>query len=328
MIRTETIPCNLCGSKDSTFLFEARDRLHGIEGTFSYVRCSKCGLVYMNPQVVPEETGKIYPSDYAPHSTAAKDAAGGIRLLYNRLMKTPLLAQLVKWVTNVKIINSISNRLDQKSRILDIGCGAGGFLNRVKTEKGCEVFGVDISEAAVDAAQNSFGLDIFKGTITEAPFEDASFDVITAWWYLEHVPDPQATAARMSSLLKKNGHCIIGIPNFESFNAKCFKDKWYHLDCPRHLCIWTPSAIKRLLEQYGLTVTRIIYDKTPWGLRGSLQYSLFGDNINPKHRNRIRQSLFLWMLLLPWTILVSLLKKSDIIVVYAKKTMDEPDRAT
>jgi 2-polyprenyl-3-methyl-5-hydroxy-6-metoxy-1,4-benzoquinol methylase len=323
MIRTKKISCNLCGSKDSQFLFEARDRLHGTEGTFRYVQCPECGLVYMNPQVSQEDIAKLYPSDYAPHSTTTKGTAATIRSLYNRLIKTPVIAQLVKWITNVKIINSIYSRLDQNSRVLDIGCGAGAFLNRVKTEKGCEVFGVDISEAAVKAAKDSFNLDIFKGTITEAPLEDSSFDVITAWWYLEHIPDPQVTAARISSLLKRNGHCIIGVPNFESFNAKTFKDKWYHLDCPRHLCIWTPSAMKRLLEQHGLTVTRVIYDKTPWGLRGSLQYVLLSDNINPKHRNRIRQSLFLWMLLLPWTILVSLLKKSDIIVVYAEKNMDE-----
>ena len=320
MIRTEKISCNLCGSKNFTFLFEARDRLHGIEGTFSYVRCSECGLVYMNPQVVPEDIGELYPSDYAPHSTTAKGSAATIRSLYNQLMKIPVSAQFIRWVTNVKISNDIYRRLNQNSRVLDIGCGAGAFLNRVKTEKGCEVYGVDISEAAVDAAKNSFGLNIFKGTIVEAPFEKGSFDVVTAWWYLEHVPDPDATAARISSLLKPDGYCIIGVPNFESFNAKGFKDRWYHLDCPRHLCIWTPSAMKRLLEQHDLTVTKIIYDKTPWGLRGSLQYSFFGDNINPKHHNKIRQSLFLWMLLLPWTIIVSLLKKSDIIVVYAKKT--------
>jgi SAM-dependent methyltransferase len=313
----------LCGSKDSAFLFEARDRLHGIGGTFSYVRCSECGLVYMNPQVVPEDTGKLYPSDYAPHSTAAKGSAAAIRSLYNWLMKIPVIAQFIRWVTNVKITNDIYRLLGQNSRILDIGCGAGAFLNRVKTEKDCEVYGIDISEAAVEAAKDSFGLDILKGSIAGAPFEDGSFDVITAWWYLEHIPDPRATAARISSLLKRNGYCIIGVPNFESFNAKVFKNKWYHLDCPRHLCIWTPSAMKRLMEQHGLMVTRIIYDKTPWGLLGSLQYSLFGDNINPKHRNRIRQSFLLWMLLLPWTILVSLLKKSDIIVIYAKKTIGE-----
>jgi ubiquinone/menaquinone biosynthesis C-methylase UbiE len=323
MIRTEKITCNLCGSKDSMYLFEAKDRLHGIGGMFSYVRCSECGLVYMNPQIVPEDTGKLYPSDYAPHSTAVKGVAAGIRSLYNRLMKTPVIAQFIRWVTNVKITNDIYHQLDQNSQILDIGCGAGAFLNRVKTENSCKIYGIDISEAAVETAKNSFGLDIFKGTITEAPFEDNSFDVITAWWYLEHISDPHATAARISSLLKPNGYCIIGVPNFESFNAKVFKDKWYHLDCPRHLCIWTPSAMKRLLEQDGLSVIKIIYDKTPWGLRGSLQYSLFGDNINPKHRNKIRQSLLLWMLLLPWTILISLLKKSDIIVVYAIKTMDE-----
>jgi len=323
MIRMEKISCNLCGSKDSTFLFETKDRLHGIGGTFCYVRCSECGLVYMNPQVVPEDTGKLYPSDYAPHSTAAKGSTAGIRSLYNRLMKIPTIAQFIRWVTNVKITNDIYRRLDKNSRILDIGCGAGAFLNRVKTEKGCEVYGIDISEAAVEAAKNTFGLDIFKGTISEAPFEKASFDVITAWWYLEHVPDPQATAARISTFLKPNGYCIIGVPNFNSFNAKVFKDKWYHLDCPRHLCIWTLSAMKRLLEQHCLTVTKTIHDKTPWGLRGSLQYALFGDNINPKHRNTIRRSLLLWMLLLPWTILVSLLKKSDIIIVYAKKFVDK-----
>jgi 2-polyprenyl-3-methyl-5-hydroxy-6-metoxy-1,4-benzoquinol methylase len=323
MIRTEKILCNLCGSKNSTFLFEASDRLHGIEGTFSYVRCPECGLVYMKPQVVPEDIGKLYPSDYAPHTTAAKGSAATIRSLHKQFMKIPVIAQFIRWVTNVKISNDIYRRLNQNSRILDIGCGAGAFLNRVKTEKGCKVYGVDISEAAVDAAKNSFGLNIFKGTIIEAPFEDSSFDVVTAWWYLEHVPDPHATAARISSLLKPDGHCIIGVPNFESFNAKGFKDKWYHLDCPRHLCIWTPSAMKRLLAQHSLTVTKIIYDKTPWGLRGSLQYSFFGDNINPKHQNKIRQSLFLWMLLLPWTIIVSLLKKSDIIVVYAKKAMHQ-----
>lgn len=324
MIRTEKISCNLCGSKDSTFLFEARDRLHGIEGTFSYVRCPMCGLVYMNPQVVPEDIERLYPSDYAPHSTAAKGAAAVIRSSYNRLMKAPVISQFIRWVTNVKITNDVYRQLDENSRILDVGCGAGAFLNRVKAEKGCKVYGVDISEAAVETAKNSFGLDIFKGTIAEAPFKDGSFDVITAWWYLEHVPDPHATAAKISSLLKNDGFCIIGVPNYESFNAKVFKDKWYHLDCPRHLCIWTPSSMKRLLEQHNLTVIKIIYDKTPWGLRGSLQYLLFDDNINPKYRNRIRQSLLLWMLLLPWTILVSLLKKSDIIVVHAKKRWIEP----
>ncbi len=319
MIRTQKVPCNLCSSTESTFLFDARDRLHGIAGTFTYVRCRQCGLVYMNPQVVPEDTEKLYPADYAPHSKKAKGIGSRIASLYNRISKIPIIGYFPKQLMNVKIADTIYRSLNQQSRILDIGCGAGAFLNSLRTDKGCEVYGVDISEAALKETKSSFGLDIFKGAITEAPFPEAHFDIITAWWYLEHISDPQTTIAKISSLLKQNGYFIIGVPNFNSFNARHFKAKWYHLDCPRHLCIWTPRAITRLLENHGLAVTKIIYDKTPWGLLGSLQYLLYGDNINPKYRNRLRQSFLLWMLLLPWTILMSLLKKSDIIVVYAKK---------
>jgi len=328
MIRTQKVPCNLCSSTESAFLFDARDRLHGIGDIFTYVRCKECGLVYMNPQVVPEDIEKLYPADYAPHTTTGKRTGSGIRSLQNKIMKTPVIGRLLKGVTNVKIADTIYRSLNQRSRILDVGCGAGSFLNSLRTDKGCEVYGVDISEAAVGEAKSSFGLDIFKGTITEAPFPAAHFDIITAWWYLEHISDPQTTIAKISSLLKQNGHCIIGVPNYESFNAKHFKDKWYHLDCPRHLCIWTPRAITRLLENHGLAVSKIIYDKTPWGLLGSLQYLLYGDNLNPKYRNRLRKSFLLWILLLPWTILMSLLKKSDIIVVYARKGTGEPANDT
>lgn len=328
MIRTQKVPCNLCCSTESIFLFEARDRLHGIAGTFTYVRCTECGLVYMNPQAVPEDTEKLYPADYAPHSKKAKGIGSRITSLYNRISKIPVIGYFPKQLMNVKVAGNIYRNLNKKSRILDVGCGSGAFLNSLKNDKGCEVYGVDISEAALEQAKSSFGLDIFKGTITEAPFPEAHFDIITAWWYLEHISDPHTTIAKISSLLKNNGYCIIGVPNYESFNARHFKDKWYHLDCPRHLCIWTPRAITRLLENHGLAVTKIIYDKTPWGLLGSLQYLLYGDNLNPKYRNRLRQSFSLWILLLPWTILMSLLKKSDIIVVYARKGTAEPANDT
>ncbi len=327
MIRTEEVPCNLCGCTDSVFLFEARDRLHGIGDTFTYVKCRECGLVYMNPQVVAEDIEKLYPSDYAPHSVTTKGLTR-IRSLKNHLLKTPVIARFLRYITNVKIVNSVYRELSGQSRVLDIGCGAGAFLNSVKIDKGCEVYGVDISENAVRQAKTTFGLDIFEGDITQAPLPDSSFDVVTAWWYLEHISDPRVTARKISELLKPNGYCIIGVPNFDGINAKCFRDKWYHLDCPRHLCIWTPDTMKRLLEEYGLTVTATIYDKTPWGLLGSLQYSLFGDNINPKYRNRLVRSILLWMLLLPWTMLVSLLRRSDIIVVYARKTVGKSAEVT
>jgi SAM-dependent methyltransferase len=222
-------------------------------------------------------------------------------------------------ITNVKIVAPVYRTLNPQSRLLDVGCGTGAFLNSIKIDKGCEVYGVDMSDAAVRSAKDSFDLDIFRGTIAQAPFPCEYFDVVTAWWYLEHVHNPNEAVAKMSAVLKEDGYCVIGVPNSDGLFAKFFKDKWYHLDCPRHLCIWSVGTITRLLARHGLSITKIMHDKTPWGLLGSLQYLFYGDNINPKWRDRLRQSRLLWMLLLPWTVLISLVRKSDIIVVYARK---------
>ena len=325
MAGTREVPCNLCGSRDCTVLFTAKDRLHGLEGRFTYVQCNQCSLVYMNPQVIPEDAGQLYPRDYAPHAGTSNKRRSTVRSMRSKIGGVPILGSCLRMILNVKIARHIWRMLDQDSRVLDVGCGAGAFLNEVRRAKACEVQGIDISEAAVRRAKESYNLDIFHGNITDAPYPPNHFDLITAWWYLEHVPNLNAVVSKMTELLRDDGHCVIGVPNHHSLQARRFKDKWYHLDCPRHLCIFTPGAIRRLLAAHGLSVTKIVYDKTPWGLLGSLQYAIYGDNVNPKHRNRIRQSLVLWIILLPWTIVMSLLVKSDIMVVYARKGTSATD---
>ena len=318
-IETSEVVCPLCGSDEVTGLFEAVDRLHGIGGRFCYVRCRQCGLVYMNPQVVPESVGLLYPESYAPHANKSKTSRPALMSLRDGLHKIPLVGTELKRWTDARVMAPLFRRLSAGCRLLDVGCGSGAFLDAVRAETGCEVHGVDVSTKAVETARTLYGVEVFEGPVTEAPFPDASFDAITAWWYLEHVANPQEALAAMSRLLKPGGTCVLGVPNFDSVFARRFKDKWYHLDCPRHLCIWSPATMRRLLEAHGLAVTRIFHDRSPWGLLGSLQYWRYGDNANPKYRNRIRQSALLWLLLLPLTMVVSLLRRSDIIVVYARK---------
>jgi 2-polyprenyl-3-methyl-5-hydroxy-6-metoxy-1,4-benzoquinol methylase len=308
MVKTRVVSCNLCQSNDFTFLCNAKDRLHGVEGEFNYVKCNECGLIYMNPQVVPEDIGRLYPADYAPHySGNQKGRFGLLSVLWNYLM------------TMAKIKKVVYNTLNNQSKVLDVGCGSGAILNGIKKRTGCQVYGVDISENAVQSAKKLFGIDVFKGDIKEVSWPGNSFDVITAWQYLEHVNDPNQNVEKMSQLLKNNGWLILGVPNFDSFNARHFKDKWYPLDCPRHLCIWTPETMTMLLQKYGLTVTDIVYDITPWGLIGSLQYFFYDDNLNPRTKNRFANSRLLLALLFPWTLLLSLSKQSDVIIVYAQK---------
>ena len=123
----------------------------------------------------------------------------------------------------------------------------------------------------------------------------------------------------MASMLKQDGHCVIGIPNIDSFNARTFGNKWYHLDCPRHLHIYSPDTIAKLLDKTGFDVRSIFFHKAPWGLFHSIRLRFGNDEVPLKNRKRLMCSSMLKRILLPWTILLALLKKADIIVVHARR---------
>jgi len=178
---------------------------------------------------------------------------------------------------------------------------------------------VDISKIAAKTAWENYGIDVFTGTILESPSPHDFFDVVTAWSYLEHVNNPSEVLLKISSLLKNDGLCVISTPNFDSLNAKLFKEKWYHLDCPRHLYIYTPKTAKGLLEKSGLSVKKITYDKSSKGVLGSLQYYFYGNNYDDNHRNRIRRSSLLKKIVSPWTRIAALVRQSDTMVICAEK---------
>jgi 2-polyprenyl-3-methyl-5-hydroxy-6-metoxy-1,4-benzoquinol methylase len=297
------IPCNLCGSTEHRFLFNGKDRLHGKSGIFSYVMCERCGLVYMNPQISLKDLADFYPNNYAPHQS-----------------KTSKLGQSEKKIRKKSLLPEyILRSLNENTVLLDVGCGNGKFLDEIKKITNTQVCGLDISKTAVETAKENFNLDIFHGIVTESPYENNSFDLITAWQYLEHVHHPLEVLQKFHRLLKPNGICMIRIPNFNSMNAKIFKNKWYALDCPRHLYIYTPETINKLMEKASFVVTGISHDKSSKNLLNSLQYFFYGDNYNPKYRDKIKNIPIIKSIISPITRIFALLKKSDNIMVSAKK---------
>lgn len=304
-----TVACDLCGSHDCERLFEAKDRLHGTPGVFTYVRCVRCGLVYMNPRIVPEDLARIYPDDYGPHQTAGKARRSG-RALTAELKRIPFAC-------------SLCAELTAGSRLLDVGCGAGAFLSLMHKATGCVVCGVDNSEAAVTAARQMYGIEVFHGTLPEAPFADGSFDAITAWSFLEHVPNPRQVVRKISQLLKPGGRCIIGVPNVASFNARVFGDRWYHLDCPRHLHLFSPDTLSRLMTENGLAVDGIAFDKSARSLVQSIRYRFSDDNIPLRRRRKGAGASLLKAALRPGAMLLAWLKQSDVMIVRAHRRCGE-----
>jgi 2-polyprenyl-3-methyl-5-hydroxy-6-metoxy-1,4-benzoquinol methylase len=99
--------------------------------------------------------------------------------------------------------------------LLDVGCATGSFLS-VAQAKGWECRGVEVSEFAAAEARKRTGAEIFCGKLEDAPFGDGTFDVITMWDLLEHLPEPLLGLEQARRLLKPSGLLLVNTPNENS----------------------------------------------------------------------------------------------------------------
>jgi 2-polyprenyl-3-methyl-5-hydroxy-6-metoxy-1,4-benzoquinol methylase len=266
--RTEPVRCPLCGSSESRLFVTAGDRLHGTPGDYRYVRCV-CGLVYQNPRIIEADIATLYPArDYEPYQAAGD--TGPATGLKGRVRDVPLLGRFLRETIAVAGVGyRVAERLPSGARWLDVGCGNGEYLARLRARYAIEGVGVDFNPAAVAAAR-TLGLETYEGTVHTAPLAAGSFEVVSAWWVLEHVPDPRSDVRRIAELLRPGGVFLASVPNYRSVNARLFGRRWYQLDAPRHLTIWTPAVLARLLAEHGFTLERVAHDRAPWGLVRSL----------------------------------------------------------
>jgi 2-polyprenyl-3-methyl-5-hydroxy-6-metoxy-1,4-benzoquinol methylase len=302
MARTQEINCNLCGHTDAVFCFHGEDRLHGFAGTFTYVRCAHCGLTYMNPQICLEDLPLFYPKDYGPHLAKSSEQA------------KPIIKK-----KRLPLPENILGQLTHSSQVLDIGCGNGKFLYSLQQATQCQVYGLDISANAAAVAQDTYGLRIDQGTLFDAPYAEEQFDLIVAWHYIEHVVDPMSIFQKVVALLKPGAWFCLMTPNIASFTARLFRDKWFSLDCPRHLFLFSPPTIRRYLTRANLDIRQISFEGSSKHLARSLQYAIYKNNFDVKHQNRIAASPVVKTLASPIMDLFQLLRHSDAMNVVAQK---------
>ncbi|MBI5210067.1 MAG: class I SAM-dependent methyltransferase [Elusimicrobia bacterium] len=145
-------------------------------------------------------------------------------------------------------------------RLLDIGCGAGGFLNRARGE-GFGVWGVDFNEVRLDLIRSELGIDtVFHGSLEDfaAAHPDLRFDVITMFQVLEHLDRPGRWLEKARSLLAPGGFFFVAVPNrgrtFDPFQGPGMEE----LDTPpNHLTRWSASALRGFLGRHGFESVEI-----------------------------------------------------------------------
>jgi predicted SAM-dependent methyltransferase len=197
-------------------------------------------LLKTTPQPTLDKLPFYYESDdYISHTDSKRTL---FEKIYH-LVKTTALKNKVKL---------ISNEIPQKGNLLDIGAGTGDFLIQAK-QSGWNCIGIEPNEKA---KKNAISKGVsFARTLEE--LEDNSFDVITMWHVLEHVPDLENQIKTLKRLIKFNGTIIIAVPNFKSFDAKHYKSFWAAYDVPRHLWHFSKVSIEKLFIKEHLQLIRV-----------------------------------------------------------------------
>jgi SAM-dependent methyltransferase len=136
-------------------------------------------------------------------------------------------------------------------RLLDVGCGAGNMMHHLSRYG--RVKGLEIDERPVKVAhQRGYDVDLFDVT-DPMPFDDHSFDVVTALDVIEHNEDDLVILTDSYRVLKPGGYLIITVPAFMWL--------WSHNDdINAHVRRYTATDIKQKLTQAGFKVRRVTYN--------------------------------------------------------------------
>lgn len=269
--------CPVCGDGERALLHEGlTDRVFGVaDGTWSLYRCDHCGSGYLDPRPTATSIGRAYAGYYTHEAedhpivrrrgwlrTMLHDAINGYqnrRYELNREHASWLGAWLLPLLPSLRSAADAECRHlpsipANGGRLLDVGCGNGGFLALAR-QAGWDVEGLDFDAGAVLAAR-SRGLMVHEGGIDVLDGRDACFDVITLCHVIEHVPDPCAMLRRLHALLKPGGMLWLDTPNLDSLGACHFGANWRGLEPPRHLVLFNASSLCEALHQAGFSAVR------------------------------------------------------------------------
>ena len=197
-------------------------------------------MLITNPQPSLDKLPSYYESvDYISHTDGNKS-------LFEKAYQ---FVKSIALKNKIKLINSQSS----KGRILDIGAGVGDFLSIAKNN-GWQTIGIEPSDKAKNIAKKK-GVSFVENL---SDLESNSFDVITMWHVLEHVPDLENQIKELKRLIKPFGTVIIAVPNFKSFDAHYYGNFWAAYDVPIHLWHFSKTSIKKLFAKEKLELVKVL----------------------------------------------------------------------
>jgi len=234
------IKCNLCSGEETIVIQKA-------EELYSVVKCKSCGLVYVNPQPAQEELVNFYGEEY-----------------YREWTERQRNVRIFLWRKRLKDLEKYKGKKGEGEApvLLDVGCGNGDFLELAKETY--QIHGTEISPFAVEYVKRNLGTKIHMGNLDKLNLLPNTYDVITIWHTLEHMPDPLENLKEAKRILKNDGLLIIEVPNMNAYIERAIyrivkrkQERFFSIyDREPHLFHFTPSTLKDILKRAGFRVVK------------------------------------------------------------------------
>lgn len=222
---TEARTCPLCGGAEGRRAWESADA--------DATSCARCGTVYV--------------------SRLSDRARGIASATYERIYaRDAELGTLTR--RSYEAVLDAFEPLRRTGRIVDVGCGAGGFV-AVAEGRGWDAIGTEAAPGAGSLAAGS-GARVVIGPEASRELPDGSADVVTAWEVIEHVDDPVGLLRECHRLLRRGGLVYLTTPNHASLQRRVLGRAWprFHLE---HLTYFDPRTIALAVARAGLRPVRV-----------------------------------------------------------------------